>query len=65
MMLFKGSSATSGKDSKNFKIAYDSMRREVLCNTLIEFSVPMKLVRLLKMCLNGTYSKVRIVKIFF
>jgi hypothetical protein len=29
---------------------------------LIEFGVPMKLVRLIKMCLNETYSKVRIGK---
>jgi hypothetical protein len=28
----------------------------------IEFGVPMKLVRLIKMCLNETYSKVRIGK---
>jgi hypothetical protein len=32
----------------------------VLYNILIEFGVPMKLVRLIKMCLNGTYSKIRI-----
>jgi hypothetical protein len=44
------------------KKAYDSERREVLYNTLIEFGVPMKLVSLIKMCLNETYSKVRIVK---
>jgi hypothetical protein len=31
-------------------------------NILIEFAVPMKLVRLIKMCLNETYSKVRIGK---
>ncbi|PNF39594.1 hypothetical protein B7P43_G11040, partial [Cryptotermes secundus] len=36
--------------------------REVLCNILIEFGVPMKLVRLIKMCVNETYSKVRIGK---
>jgi hypothetical protein len=34
------------------------VRRDVLYNTLIEFGVPMKLVRLIKMCLNETYSKV-------
>jgi hypothetical protein len=38
-----------------FKKAYDSMRREVLYNILIRFGVPMKLVRLIKMCLNETY----------
>jgi hypothetical protein len=31
-----------------------SGRREVLYNILIEFWVPMKLVRLIKMCLNET-----------
>jgi hypothetical protein len=40
----------------------DSLRREVLYNILIEFGIPMKLVRLIKMCLNGTYIKVRIGK---
>jgi hypothetical protein len=39
--------------------AYDSVRREVLYNILIEFRVPMKLVRLIKMCLTETYSKAR------
>jgi hypothetical protein len=33
----------------DFKKAYDSIRREVLYNTLIEFSIPMKLVSLIKM----------------
>jgi hypothetical protein len=38
------------------------VRREVLYNILIEFEIPMKLVRLIKMCLNETYSKVRVGK---
>jgi hypothetical protein len=38
---------------------YDSMRREVLYNTVVEFGVHMKLVRLIKMRLNETFSKVR------
>jgi hypothetical protein len=42
--------------------AYDSVRREGLYNILIGFRVPMKLVSLIKMCLNETYSKVRIGK---
>jgi len=39
-----------------FKKAYDSVRREVLCNILIEIGIPMKLVRLIKMCLTETFS---------
>jgi hypothetical protein len=38
------------------------VRREVLYNILIEFGVPVKLVRLIKMCLNKTYNKVRVGK---
>jgi hypothetical protein len=34
----------------------------VLYSILIEFWVPMKLVRLTKMCFNETYSKFRIGK---
>jgi hypothetical protein len=34
------------------------VRREALYSILIEFGVLMKLVRLIKMCLNETYSKV-------
>jgi hypothetical protein len=36
----------------DFKKAYDSVRRELLYNILIEFGVPMKQVRLIKMCLS-------------
>jgi hypothetical protein len=46
----------------DFKKAYDSVRREVLYNILIEFVVPMKLFRLIKLCLNEMYSKFRVGK---
>jgi len=36
-----------------FKKACDSVRREVVHNILIEFGVPMELVRLIKMCLTA------------
>jgi hypothetical protein len=42
----------------DFKKAYDSVRREELYNILIVFGVPVKLVRLTKMCLNETYIKI-------
>ena len=42
----------------DFKKAYDSVRREVLYNILIEFGIPTKPVRLIKMCLSETYSRV-------
>jgi hypothetical protein len=47
---------------KDFKKAYDSVRREVLYNILIEFGIPMILVRLVKMCLNETKRRVRLGK---
>jgi len=46
----------------DFKKAYDSVRREVLYDILIEFRIPMKLVRLIKMCLTAMYSTVRVGK---
>jgi hypothetical protein len=36
--------------------------REVLYDIVIEFEIPRKLVGLIKMCLNETYSRVRIGK---
>jgi hypothetical protein len=44
------------------KKAYDSVRREVLYNSLIEFGISLKLVRLIKICLNKTYSRVLVDK---
>jgi hypothetical protein len=46
----------------DFTKAYDSVRREVLNNILIEFGIPMKLVRLIKICLSETYCRVRLGK---
>jgi hypothetical protein len=44
------------------KKSCDSVRREVLYSILIEFGEPLKLVRLIKMCLNQSYNKVYIDK---
>jgi len=46
----------------DFKTAYDSVKREVLYNILIELGIPMKLIRLIHMRLNETYSRVRVGK---
>jgi hypothetical protein len=46
----------------DLKKAYDSVRREALYNIFIEFGIPSGLVGLIKMCLNETYSRVRIGK---
>jgi hypothetical protein len=42
----------------DFEKAYDSVRKEVWYNNLVELGIHMKLGRLIKMCLNETYSKV-------
>jgi len=41
-----------------FKRAQDSVGKEVVYNILIESGICMKLVRLIKICLNETYSRV-------
>ena len=46
----------------DFKKAYESLGRKALYNILIEFGIPKKLVRLIKMCLTETYSRVRVGK---
>jgi hypothetical protein len=47
---------------KDFKKAYDTVKREVLYNNLLESSTHKKLVRLITMCLNETYSKIHVCK---
>jgi hypothetical protein len=46
----------------DIKKHYDSVRREVLYSIIIEFGIPIKLVKLIKMCLNETYSGGRVGK---
>jgi len=46
----------------DFKSAYDSVRMEVLYKILIEFSIPRKRVRLIKISLTETYCRVRVAK---
>jgi len=46
----------------DFKKAYDSVRGELLYYILMEFFFSMKLVRLIKMFLTETYSRVRVGK---
>jgi hypothetical protein len=41
----------------NCKKAYDSLKREVLYNILLDFGIAKKQIRLVKMCLNETYIK--------
>jgi len=43
----------------DFKTAYDSVQREVLYDVLIELRISMKLLQLVKSCLDETYSTVQ------
>jgi hypothetical protein len=42
----------------DLKKAYGSVRKEALYNILIEFGISVKIVRLIKICLVETYSRV-------
>jgi hypothetical protein len=42
----------------NFKKAYDSVRMEILHNILTEFSIPLKQVRLIRLCLSEICRRV-------
>jgi hypothetical protein len=55
---------TNGLDWPQFAVQSDECLHvaEEMYNILIELGLPMKLVRLIKMCLNETCSKVRIGK---
>ena len=44
----------------DFEKAYHSIKRESLFHILIKFGAPKTLVRLIRTCLYGTQSKVRI-----
>ena len=46
----------------DFKKASDSVRMEVLYNILTDTGIPMKLLRLIKMCLYEKYSRVQVGK---
>jgi sorting nexin-29 len=47
----------------DFKKAYNSIKREAIYNILHEFVISKSIVRLIKMCSNETYSKVRVGKL--
>jgi hypothetical protein len=48
--------------SMDLKKTYGSVKRKAFYNVLIQFHMPMKLARLIKMCLHKNSSKVRIGK---
>jgi len=48
----------------DFQKAYDSVSREMVYNILTEFGILMKLIRLIKMCLNEMCSRVQVGKDF-
>jgi len=47
---------------KDFKQAYNLVRKEILYNILFEFCIPVKMVMLIEMCVHEAYSRVRLGK---
>jgi hypothetical protein len=47
---------------RDVKKVYDSVRTEVVYNIAIEFGIPVKVIRLTKMCLIETCSRFRLGK---
>jgi hypothetical protein len=47
---------------KDFKQAYNSIRKEILYSILFEFCIQMKMVMLIEMRVHEAYSKVRLGK---
>jgi hypothetical protein len=45
------------------KKAYESVKREIIYNILLEFDISKKLVGLIEVCLNETHSKVLVGKL--
>ena len=58
----KGMQGNSASSVYRLQETYNSVRREVLYNILIDCCIPMKLIRLIKLCLIETYSRVRVGK---
>jgi hypothetical protein len=46
----------------DFEKVYDTVGREVLYNTLIEFGNPKNLVSVIKLCLRDVYSRIQVRK---
>ena len=48
----------------DFKKAYDSIKRQKLYNIMLAFGIPKNLVRLVRVCMSDTFSRVRIGNIY-
>jgi len=54
----KNSNDTSWDRTSDLPICSTVVRKEVLCKILVESSIPRKLVRLTKMCLNEIFIRI-------